>query len=73
MALEADMVRLARGANFGTVVTLMPSGQPQAQLRWVDSDGEYFLVNTEPQRQAARNLARHPRVTVLVRDETKPL
>ena len=72
MALEADMVRLARGANFGTVVTLMPSGQPQAQLRWVDSDGEYLLVNTEPQRQAARNLARDPRVTVLVRDERNP-
>jgi len=72
VALEADMVRLARGANFGTVVTLMPSGQPQAQLGWVDSDGEYLLVNTEPQRQAARNLARDPRVTVLVRDERNP-
>lgn len=69
MPLDENLVRLAKGANLGTVVTLMASGQPQAQLRWVDTDGEVLLVNTEPQRQAARNLERDPRVTVLVRNE----
>lgn len=69
MSLDDRLVRLAKGANLATVVTLMPDGQPQAQLRWVDTDGETLLVNTEPQRQAARNLERDPRVTVLVRDE----
>jgi PPOX class probable F420-dependent enzyme len=64
--LEEDVVRLASGANLATVVTLMPGGQPQAQLRWVDTDGEHLLVNTEPQRQAAKNVARDPRITVLV-------
>ena len=30
MALDADTVRLAKGKNLATVVTLMPNGQPQA-------------------------------------------
>lgn len=72
MALDEDLVRLAKQANVATTVTLMPDGQPQAQLRWIDTDGEYLLVNTEPQRQAARNVARDPRITVLIRDEANP-
>jgi len=66
MPLDRDVIRLAEGANFATIVTLMPSGQPQAQLRWIDTDGENLLVNTEPQRQAAKNVVRDPRVTVLI-------
>jgi PPOX class probable F420-dependent enzyme len=66
MELDADTVRLAQGKNLATIVTLMPDGQPQAQLRWIDGDEQVLLVNTEPQRQAARNLARDPRVTVLI-------
>jgi PPOX class probable F420-dependent enzyme len=72
MPLDGDAVRLARGANLGAMVTLMPDGQPQVQLRWVDTDGEHLLVNTEPQRQAARNLRRDPRLTVLIRAEDDP-
>ena len=63
MALDEDTVRLAKGKNLATVVTLMPDGQPQALPTWVDTDGEYLLVNTEPTRQRAKNLARDPRIT----------
>jgi PPOX class probable F420-dependent enzyme len=66
MALDADAARLAKGKNLATVVTIMPDGQPQAQLTWVDHDGEHVLVNTEPVRQRSRNLRRDPRVTVLI-------
>ncbi len=66
MSLDDDTVRLAKGPNLATVVTLMPDGQPQALLTWVDTDGENLLVNTEPQRQRARNLRRDPRITVLI-------
>ena len=66
MALDADTARLAKGKNLATVVTIMPDGQPQAQLTWVDHDGEHVLVNTEPVRQRSRNLRRDPRVTVLI-------
>jgi PPOX class probable F420-dependent enzyme len=65
-------VRLAQGKNLATVVTLMPDGQPQALLTWVDSDDEYLLVNTEPQRQRARNLRRDPRITVLIHSDSDP-
>ncbi len=72
MPLDEDTVRLAQGKNLATVVTLMPDGQPQALLTWVDSDGEYVLVNTEPQRQRARNVRRDPRITVLIHSDADP-
>ena len=72
MPLDADAVRLARGPNLATVVTLMPDGQPQALLTWVDTDGEHVLVNTEPQRQRAKNVSRDPRITVLIHSADDP-
>jgi PPOX class probable F420-dependent enzyme len=72
MPLDEDTVRLARGKNLATVVTLMPDGQPQALLTWVDTDGEHLLVNTEPQRQRARNVRRDPRITVLIHSDSDP-
>jgi PPOX class probable F420-dependent enzyme len=71
-ALDDDVVRLAKGPNLATVVTLMPDGQPQALLTWIDTDGDELLVNTEPQRQRARNVARDPRVTVLIHSADDP-
>jgi PPOX class probable F420-dependent enzyme len=72
MPLDEDTVRLAWGKNLATVVTLMPDGQPQALLTWVDTDGEHLLVNTEPQRQRAKNVRRDPRITVLIHSDSDP-
>ena len=72
MALDDEVIRLAKGPNLATVVTLMPNGQPQALLTWIDTDGEVLLVNTEPQRQKARNVARDPRVTILIHSASDP-
>jgi PPOX class probable F420-dependent enzyme len=72
MALDADTVRLAKGKNLATVVTLMPNGQPQALPTWIDTDGEHLLVNTEPVRQRSKNLARDPRITVLIQSSGDP-
>jgi PPOX class probable F420-dependent enzyme len=69
MSLDADVVRLAKAATLATVVTLMPDGQPQAQLTWIDTDGENILINTEPQRQRGKNIRRDPRVTVLLHSD----
>jgi PPOX class probable F420-dependent enzyme len=69
MPLDEDVVRLAKGKNLAAVVTLMPGGQPQALFTWIDTDGEHLLINTEPQRQKARNAARDPRVTILIRSD----
>jgi PPOX class probable F420-dependent enzyme len=70
--LDPAVVRLAKGKNLATVVTLMPDGQPQALPTWIDTDGENLLVNTEPQRQRSRNVAREPRITVLVQSADNP-
>lgn len=72
MTLDGDTIRLAKGKNLATVVTLMPDGQPQALLTWIDTDGEHLLVNTEPTRQRARNVARDPRITVLIHSGDNP-
>ena len=72
MALDEDAQRLAKGRNLATVVTLMPDGQPQALLTWIDTDGEHLLVNTEPQRQRSKNVARDPRITVLIHSADNP-
>jgi PPOX class probable F420-dependent enzyme len=66
MPLDDDTIRLAKGKNLASVTTLMPDGQPQTLLTWVDSDGEHILINTEPVRQRAKNLDRDPRITVLI-------
>lgn len=72
MQLDEQTIRLAEGKNLATVVTLMPDGQPQALLTWVDTDGEHLLINTEPQRQRAKNVARDPRITVLIHSAVDP-
>jgi PPOX class probable F420-dependent enzyme len=72
MALDENTVRLAKGKNLATVVTLMPNGQPQALPTRNDTDCEYLLVNTEPTRQRSRNLTRDPRSTVLIQAGDDP-
>jgi PPOX class probable F420-dependent enzyme len=72
MPLDEYTISLIKGKNLGIVVTLMPDGQPQALPTWIDTDGEYLLVNTERERQRSKNIARDPRVTVLVMSSESP-
>lgn len=72
MALDPNVQRLATSDNIAVTVTLMPDGQPQALPTWIDTDGDHLLVNTEPQRQKAKNVRRDPRVTVLIVDKANP-
>ena len=54
----------------GVLTTVMPDGQPQSSLVWVDYDSGCALVNTTRERQKGRNLAANPRVSLLVVDPT---
>ncbi len=72
MPLDEDVVRLAKGTNLATTVTVMPDGGLQALPTWIDTDGEHILINTEPQRQRARNIERDPRMTVLIVAKDNP-
>src|SRR3954468_24793157 len=74
MAAEiTDEVRaLFRGANFGHVATLMPSGAPHSVAVWVGiEDGERIAFFTQPSSQKARNLAPDPRVAISIRDHVQ--
>ena len=63
------VLELARGQNFAAITTLLPSGHPQTQVMWVDADGRHLLINTEVHRQKFRNVAREPRVTMMMWDK----
>jgi len=59
---------LLSGAVHGVLTTMMPDGQPQSSIVWVDYDGEYVLINTTMQRQKGRNMRANSKVTLLVID-----
>ncbi len=67
-AIPASHVDLLTRPICGVFTTMLPDGQPQSSLVWVDYDGELASVNTTLERQKGRNLARDPRVSLLVVD-----
>ena len=70
--LHAETIELASGPNYAAVTTLLPDGQPQTQVVWIDTDGEHLLINTPARTQKARNAARDPRITVAVWNAANP-
>jgi PPOX class probable F420-dependent enzyme len=57
---------LAEGRNFAVLSSMLPSGFPQTQVMWVDTDGEHILLNTEIDRRKFENIVENPQVTVLI-------
>jgi PPOX class probable F420-dependent enzyme len=47
---------------------MMPDGQPQCSVVWVDYDGAHILINTTLERQKGRNMRSDPNVALLVVD-----
>ncbi len=47
---------------------MLPDGQPQSSLVWVDYDGTCARVNTTLERRKGRDLLANPRVSLLVVD-----
>jgi PPOX class probable F420-dependent enzyme len=60
------------GPNHVTVATIDPGGQPQTSLVWAKRDGDDVLFSTIKGRRKYANLARDPRLSVLVYDPTDP-
>ncbi len=60
------------GKNFASLATLMPDGSPQVSVTWVDSDGEYIIINTAEGRVKAENMRRDARVAVCITDSGNP-
>jgi PPOX class probable F420-dependent enzyme len=57
---------------YAVLTTIMPDGQPQSTVVWVDYNGEQVRINTARGRQKDKNLARDPRVSVLLMDPQDP-
>lgn len=70
--LHPMTVELARGANFGSITTVLPSENLQTHIIWVGTDGDRLVVNTEVHRRKFKNIERDPRVTLTIRDEGNP-
>ena len=70
--LHPETVELARGVNYASITTVLPSGNLQTQVVWVDTDGERLLVNTEVHRQKFKNVERDATVTLTIRNEQDP-
>ncbi len=56
------------GSVHGVLSTMMPDGQPQSSIVWVDYDGACVLINTTLERQKGRNMRANPKVALLVID-----
>lgn len=66
--LPASHLDLVARPIHGVLTTLMPDGQPQSSLVWVDYDGEFLRVNTTRQRQKGKNMQANPKVSLLIID-----
>jgi PPOX class probable F420-dependent enzyme len=53
---------------FAVLTTIMPDGQPQSTVVWIDYDGEYVRFNTVRGRQKDRNLQKDSRVSLTLID-----
>ena len=67
-AIPASHVDLLTRPIVGVLTTVMPDGQPQSSLVWVDFDGACVRTNTTLERQKGRNMLANPRVSLLVVD-----
>ncbi len=59
-------------AEFATLATILPSGQPQLSVVWIERDGDEVLVSTTKGRRKTLNLEADPRATVLVYPRANP-
>jgi len=61
-----------KGNAFAHLATLMPDGSPQVTPVWIDTDGEFILVNTARGRQKDLNMQRDGRVALSIMDPSDP-
>ncbi|WP_040737180.1 PPOX class F420-dependent oxidoreductase [Nocardia tenerifensis] len=57
---------------FATVATINPDGQPHQTVIWLKREGDDILFSTTTDRLQGKNLARDPRITVLINPPEDP-
>jgi PPOX class probable F420-dependent enzyme len=68
MAIPASHLDLLTRPLCGVFTTMLPDGQPQSSLVWVDYDGECARINTTLERRKGQNLVANPRLGLLIVD-----
>ncbi|MEU1350445.1 PPOX class F420-dependent oxidoreductase [Streptomyces sp. NPDC005775] len=71
-ALSEELKALLDTPVFVTVATIQPDGSPQASPVWVKRDGDDILISTTAGRRKEKNLARDPRVSVVLQPFDAP-
>ena len=66
MVIDKKTIAMASGPNFAAFTTLFNDGSPQTHIMWVDTDGEYLLINTEIHRAKYLNTTADKRVNVMI-------
>ena len=73
MAKLTDSARkMLEGKNFVYIATVNPNGTPQVTPTWVDTDGNYVLINTAIGRIKHRNVKKNPHVALAITDQANP-
>jgi hypothetical protein len=57
---------------YAVVTTVMPDGQPQSTIVWVNLEDGYVCFNTARGRQKDKNLDANPKVTLVLLDPENP-
>lgn len=68
LPIPASHLDLLTRPICGVLTTMLPDGQPQSSLVWVDHDGECAAVNTTLERQKGRDMLANEKVSLLVVD-----
>jgi PPOX class probable F420-dependent enzyme len=72
LVIRDEIRALVADKNFATVSTLLPSGQIQTHVVWVDCDEEHIVINTEVELRKFKNVLADPRLTVTIWDRKNP-
>jgi PPOX class probable F420-dependent enzyme len=64
--------KMLEGKNFVYIATVNPDGTPQVTPTWVDTDGNFVLINTAVGRVKHRNVKKNPHVALAITDQANP-
>jgi PPOX class probable F420-dependent enzyme len=70
MALTPDQRAFLEDRHFAVLGTTNASGSPHLTIMWYMLDGDEIVFNTKAGRTKESNLARDPRVSLLVYDDS---
>jgi PPOX class probable F420-dependent enzyme len=71
MTLNEAAREVLDGPHFAVLATSNADGRPQSSVIFVKRDGEFVVFSTIKGRLKTRNMARDPRVSLLVIDKEK--